>query len=68
LRDRLAQEKKYLEDEINLDNRFEDIVAKARAWRRLLREIATSRADRCQPCSSRANGNGQECWRGPSIA
>jgi PAS domain S-box-containing protein len=41
LRDRLTQEKKYLEDEINLDHRFEDIVGESSGLRSVLREIAT---------------------------
>jgi PAS domain S-box-containing protein len=41
LRDRLAQEKKYLEEEINLDHRFEDIVGESSGLRSVLREIAT---------------------------
>jgi len=41
LRDRLSQEKQYLEDEINLDHRFEDIVGESTGLRSVLREIAT---------------------------
>ncbi|MGD0348176.1 MAG: sigma 54-interacting transcriptional regulator [Terracidiphilus sp.] len=41
LRDRLAQEKKYLEEEINLEHRFEDIVGESTGLRNVLREIAT---------------------------
>jgi PAS domain S-box-containing protein len=41
LRDRLTQEKQYLEDEINLDHRFEDIVGESSGLRNVLREIAT---------------------------
>jgi len=41
LRDRLTQEKQYLEDEINLDHRFEDIVGESTGLRNVLREIAT---------------------------
>ncbi len=41
LRDRLTQEKKYLEDEINLEHRFEDIVGESTGLRSVLREIAT---------------------------
>ena len=29
LRDKLSQEKQYLEEEINLENRFEDIVGES---------------------------------------
>jgi formate hydrogenlyase transcriptional activator len=41
LRDRLRQEKKYLEEEINLDNRFEDIVGESTGLRQVLKEIET---------------------------
>ncbi len=41
LRDRLTQEKKYLEEEINLEHRFEDIVGESSGLRSVLREIAT---------------------------
>ena len=41
LRDRLTQEKQYLEDEINLDHRFEDIVGESTGLRNVLRQIET---------------------------
>ncbi len=41
LRDRLAQEKQYLEDEINLEHRFDDIVGESTGLRNVLREIET---------------------------
>jgi formate hydrogenlyase transcriptional activator len=41
LRDRLTQEKQYLEEELNLDHRFEDIVGESTGLRNVLREIAT---------------------------
>jgi formate hydrogenlyase transcriptional activator len=41
LRDRLSQEKEYLESEINLENRYEDIVGESKGLRRVLREIET---------------------------
>ena len=41
LRDRLTQEKKYLEEEINLDHRFEDIVGESAGLRNVLRQIET---------------------------
>ncbi len=41
LRDRLTQEKEYLEEEINLENRFEDIVGESSGLRDVLRQIAT---------------------------
>ena len=41
LSDRFKQEKQYLEDEINLDKRFEDIVGESAGLRRVLKEIET---------------------------
>jgi PAS domain S-box-containing protein len=41
LRDKLSQEKRYLEDEINLENRFEDIVGESAGLRLVLKEIET---------------------------
>jgi formate hydrogenlyase transcriptional activator len=41
LRDRLTQEKKYLEEEINLENRFEDIVGESSGLRVVLKQIET---------------------------
>jgi PAS domain S-box-containing protein len=41
LRDRLSQEKEYLESEINLENRYEDIVGDSKGLRSVLKEIET---------------------------
>ena len=41
VRDRLTQEKQYLEEEINLDNRFEDIVGESASLRQVLKQIET---------------------------
>jgi transcriptional regulator with GAF, ATPase, and Fis domain len=41
LRDRLANEKQYLEDEINVEHRFEDIVGESSGLRNVLRQIET---------------------------
>ena len=41
LRDRLTQEKQYLEEEINLENRFEDIVGESAGLRNVLSQIET---------------------------
>jgi formate hydrogenlyase transcriptional activator len=41
LRDRLTQEKQYLEEEINLENRFEDIVGDSTGLRQVLKDIET---------------------------
>jgi transcriptional regulator with GAF, ATPase, and Fis domain len=40
-RDQLRQEKQYLEEEINLENRFEDIVGESAGLRQVLKEIET---------------------------
>jgi transcriptional regulator with GAF, ATPase, and Fis domain len=41
LRDRLRQEKQYLEEEINLENRFEDIIGESGGLRQVLKQIET---------------------------
>jgi formate hydrogenlyase transcriptional activator len=41
LHDRLNQEKKYLEEEINIENRFDDIVGESSGLRNVLRQIET---------------------------
>jgi PAS domain S-box-containing protein len=41
LRDRLGQEKQYLEEEIALERRFDDVVGESKGLRRVLREIET---------------------------
>jgi len=41
LRDRLRQEKEYLEEEINLENHFEDIVGESGGLRQVLKQIET---------------------------
>ena len=41
LRDQLRQEKQYLESEINLENRYEDIVGESKGLRQVLQEIET---------------------------
>ncbi|HUA91897.1 MAG TPA: sigma 54-interacting transcriptional regulator [Terracidiphilus sp.] len=41
LRDRLNQEKQYLEEEINVENRFDDIVGESAGLRSVLRQIET---------------------------
>jgi formate hydrogenlyase transcriptional activator len=41
VRDRLNQEKQYLEDEINLENRFEDIVGESTGLKQVLKQIET---------------------------
>jgi len=41
LRDRLTQEKRYLEEEINVENRFEDIVGESSGLRQVLRDVET---------------------------
>jgi len=41
LRDRLSQEKQYLEEEINLEHSFDEIVGESAGLRNVLREIET---------------------------
>ncbi len=41
LRERLSQEKQYLEEEINLEHRFDDIVGESTGLRNVLRQIET---------------------------
>ncbi len=41
LRDRFRQEKQYLEEEINLENRFEDIIGESGGLRQVLKQIET---------------------------
>jgi formate hydrogenlyase transcriptional activator len=41
LRERLTQEKQYLEEEINVEDRFEDIVGESTGLRQVLKEIET---------------------------
>ncbi len=41
MRDRLSQEKQYLEAEINLESRYEDIVGESKGLRKVLKEIET---------------------------
>jgi formate hydrogenlyase transcriptional activator len=41
LRDKLTQEKQYLEDEINVEDRFEDIVGESVGLRQVLQQIET---------------------------
>ena len=53
LRDRLSQEKEYLEAEINLDNRYEDIVGDSKGLRRVLKEIETVAPTGCHSFDSR---------------
>lgn len=41
VRDRLDQERQYLEEEINLENRFEDIVGESTGLKQVLQQIET---------------------------
>jgi PAS domain S-box-containing protein len=41
LRDKLSQEKKYLEDELNMEQRFEDIVGESTGLKHVLKDIET---------------------------
>jgi PAS domain S-box-containing protein len=41
LRDRLSQEKEYLESETNLENHYDDIIGESKGLRRVLKDIET---------------------------
>ena len=41
LREKLSQEKQYLEEEINLENRFEDIVGESAGLKQVLKQLET---------------------------
>ncbi len=41
LREKLAQEKQYLEDELNLENQFEDIVGESSGLKHVLKDVET---------------------------
>jgi formate hydrogenlyase transcriptional activator len=41
LKERLAKEKIYLQDEIRSENNFEDIIGESRTWRRVLKQVET---------------------------
>jgi transcriptional regulator with GAF, ATPase, and Fis domain len=41
MRDRISQEKQYLEEEINLEKRFDDVVGESAGLRQVLKEIET---------------------------
>jgi len=60
LRDRLAQEKQYLEDEINLENRFEDIVGESSGLRQVLKEIETVAPTQATVLIQGETGTGKE--------
>ena len=69
LRDRLSQEKQYLEEEINLENRFEDIVGESGGLRQVSQARLKPSRPPMQPCSSRAKQAPEKnCWPAPSIA
>ena len=59
LRDRLTQEKQYLEEEINLEHRFDDIVGESTGLRNVLRADRDRRAHRCHRAHPGRNRNRQ---------
>ena len=68
LRDRLGQEKKYLEAEINLEKRYEDIVGESMGLRQVLREIETVAPTDATVLIQGESGTGKNFWLAPFIA
>jgi formate hydrogenlyase transcriptional activator len=60
LRDRLRQEKQYLEAEINLENRYEDIVGESKGLRQVLKEIETVAPTNATVLIQGESGTGKE--------
>ena len=60
LRDRLTLEKQYLEEEINVENRFEDIVGESTGLRQVLRDIETVAPTQATVLIQGETGTGKE--------
>src|ERR1035438_2546403 len=60
LRDRLKLEKQYLEEEINVENRFEDIVGESTGLRHVLRDIETVAPTQATVLIQGETGTGKE--------
>ena len=60
LRDKLRQEKQYLEAEINLENRYEDIVGDSKGLRQVLKEIETVAPTNATVLIQGESGTGKE--------
>ena len=60
LRDQLCQEKQYLESEINLDNRYDDIVGESKGLRQVLKEIETVAPTNATVLIQGESGTGKE--------
>ncbi len=60
LRDRLRQENQYLESEINLENRYEDIVGDSKGLRQVLKEIETVAPTNATVLIQGESGTGKE--------
>ncbi len=60
LRDQLRQEKQYLEAEINLENRYEDIVGESKGLRQVLMEIETVAPTNATVLIQGESGTGKE--------
>ncbi len=59
----------YLEEEINLENRFEDIVGESSGLRQVLQADRDRGADRCDgPDPGARRAPAKSCWRAPFIA
>jgi formate hydrogenlyase transcriptional activator len=60
LRDRLRLEKQYLEEEISLENRFEDIVGESAGLRQVLKDIETVAPTQATVLIQGETGTGKE--------
>jgi PAS domain S-box-containing protein len=60
LRDQLRQEKQYLESEINLEHRYEDIVGESKGLRQVLKEIETVAPTNATVLIQGESGTGKE--------
>ena len=67
LRDKLSQEKQYLEEEINLENRFEDIVGESAGLKQVLKQIETVAPTDATVLIQGETGTGRNCWHARSI-
>jgi len=60
LKDQLAQEKLYLEDEIRSEHRFEDIIGRSQALHAVLRQVETVAGTDCTVLIYGETGTGKE--------
>ena len=68
LKDKLAEEKLYLEDEIRTEYDFEEIVGESPVWKRVLQRSGDGGADRFLGADPRRERHrARNWWRAPSI-